>query len=460
MVDLSKQSGEQLMKERMTKPGWLLGGLTVALLSLATVPAQAQLGVIPGISGPSFNLSTGTGHITTPDGDSLLIWGYGSGVPQYPGPTLIVNQGDLVTINLINNLPQPTSIVFPGQGDDPATPADESVTASVPVGTCPGASGCLLTAEAAAGGGTARYTFTATHAGTYLYHSGTNAELQIEMGLFGSIIVRPNGFDQGTNRAAYGAPNTDYIAEYLFVLSEMDPSVHTKVELGLYDQVDFTQYDPRLWFCNGRNAPDTLADANIPWMPHQPYNCLPIIHPGERLLARFIGASHHLHPLHTHGNNFNVIAQDGRLLTTTPDDQGATGAGPDLSRSANTLATAPIKTYDAIWDWTGKELGWDIYGHADTDPLEPYEYAPDHGRPMPVLLPELQDMVFGGFWSGSPFLGAYGDLPPGEGGLNIGGGLYHIWHSHTEKELVNNDVFPGGMLTFCVVVPHDVLPFP
>ena len=165
------------MKERMTKPGWLLGGLIVALLSLATTPAQAQLGIIPGVSGSSFNLSTGTGHITTPDGDSLLIWGYGSGIPQYPGPTLIVNQGDTVTINLTNNLPQPTSIVFPGQQDDPTTPADESVTASG--GTCPGASGCLLTAEAAAGGGSVSYTFTATHAGTYLYHSGTDSELQI-----------------------------------------------------------------------------------------------------------------------------------------------------------------------------------------------------------------------------------------------------------------------------------------
>ena len=458
MADLCKQSGDEFMRERKTQSKWLLAGLTLALLSLASVPAHAQLGVIPGISGPSFNLSTGTGYITTPDGDSLLIWGYGSGVPQYPGPTLIVNQGDTVTINLTNNLPQPTSIIFPGQGDDPSTPADESVAASG--GTCPGTAGCLLTAEATENGGTASYTFTATHAGTYLYHSGTNAELQIEMGLFGAIIVRPNGFDQTSNRIAYDAPGTDYVAEYLLLFSEMDPAVHEKADLGLYSQIDFTQYDPRLWFVNGRNAPDTLADQNIPWMPHQPYNALPIIHPGERLLTRIIGASHNLHPWHMHGNNLDVIAQDGRLLTTTPEDQGATAAGPDLRRSANTVATAPLKTYDGIWEWTGSELGWDIYGHIDTDPMEPFEYAPDHGKSLPVILPEFQDLAFGGFWSGSPFLGAYGDLPPGEGGLNIGGGLYHIWHSHSEKELINNDVFPGGMLTFCVVVPHDVLAFP
>ena len=33
---------------------------------------------------------------------------------QYPGPTLIVNQGDTVKIVLNNTLPVPVSIIFPG----------------------------------------------------------------------------------------------------------------------------------------------------------------------------------------------------------------------------------------------------------------------------------------------------------------------------------------------------------
>jgi len=36
---------------------------------------------------------------------------------QIPGPTLIVHQGDMVTVNLTNNLPAAagnTSILFPG----------------------------------------------------------------------------------------------------------------------------------------------------------------------------------------------------------------------------------------------------------------------------------------------------------------------------------------------------------
>jgi len=28
-----------------------------------------------------------------------------------------------------------------------------------------------------------------------------------------------------------------------------------------------------------------------------------------------------------------------------------------------------------------------------------------------------------------------------------------MWHSHTERELVNNDIYPGGMLTMMVIVP-------
>jgi hypothetical protein len=68
-----------------------------------------------------------------------------------------------------------------------------------------------------------------------------------------------------------------------------------------------------------------------------------------------------------------------------------------------------------------------------------------------VALPHQQDLTFGQFYSGSPFLGALGSLPPGEGGFNPNGGFLFMWHSHSEKEIVNNDIFPGGMLTMMFV---------
>ena len=417
-------------------------GLIAVLLAilLSALPFRVDA-VIDGITGPSFNLTAEADYINTPDGDSLLIWGYAAdgGVAQIPGPTLIVTEGDTVTINLSNNLPLPASIVFPGL---------EGVVAF-------GGTAGLLTQESIGAGDTVTYAFTATHPGTYMYHSGTRPELQIEMGLSGTIIIRPNS---GAN-FAYNDPGSAFDHEYLFFQSEMDPVVHELVALAtnnptqfdqIIGQIDNTTYNPVLWFLNGRNGPDTMGAAFDPLRPNQPYNCLPRIHPGETMLLRVVGGGRDMHPFHTHGNHLKVIARDGRLLESAP------GSGLDLARVDFTLQTVPGNTYDALWDWTGKGLGWDIYGHAPGDPMEPNEHAADHGKALPVILPEQQDLAFGGFYSGNPFLGQFSSLPPGEGGLNLNGGLFFMWHSHAERELVNNDIFPGGMMTMCIVEPPGV----
>jgi len=428
--------------------------VTIALLFLFAPSIYAQA-IVPGSSGPSptptFNLVTGTASFPTPDGDSLFVWLYGDGSNpvQYPGPTLIVNQGDTVTVSLTNNLTTvPVSIVFPGQGP---------VTAS-------GDSQGLLTWEADPGGGAASYSFVASHPGTYIYHSGTNTELQVEMGLLGAIIVRPAGFDQSTNRTAYGTPDSAYDHEYLFLLSEMDPYIHDLVDFGFMNLVDNTEAFPVFWFINGRNGVDTLSDHFVPWRPNQPYGALARTRPGEKVLLRLIGGGRDQHAFHPHGNHSRIIARDGRLLSSN----GGTSA--NLATDQFTISPTPGGTVDSIFDWTSKGLGWDIYGTGSgfqhfclgnnlnagpkpgIDPAtgEDCEY---HGVPIPVTLPGLQDLTFGGWYSGSPFLGHFGQLPPGEGGLNLNGGLFFMWHSHNEKELTNFDIFPGGMLSFVVIEP-------
>jgi FtsP/CotA-like multicopper oxidase with cupredoxin domain len=165
---------------------------------------------------------------------------------------------------------------------------------------------------------------------------------------------------------------------------------------------------------------------------------------------RVINAGQDLHPFHHHGNNATVIARDGRMLESAP------GTGPDIGVSDFTIKTVPGQTYDALFEWTGKGLGWDMYGHAPGDPMEANEYAGDHGRPFPVVLPNQTDLTFGGFYSGSPYLGVFGALPPGQGGLNLNAGYFFMWHSHTEVELTNNDIFPGGMMTMLIVEPNGV----
>ena len=443
------------VKRAIRGAGLLTIAVTAMLLLLFTANAEA---VIQGLTGTTFDLSVKEDHISTPIGGSVLIWGYADGKnrAQYPGPTLIVNQGATVTVNLTNNLKMdmPVSIVFPGQSNVEAAAVGNKTQQG------------LLTLEALRGG-TVTYTFTATRAGTYLYHSGTRPELQVEMGLLGAIIVRPYaGADH-----VYNHPATHFDHEYLFLLSEMDPRIHDLIEFtrpadletALTNTDYFSDYFPNYWFINGRNAPDTMAMAGVSWLPTQPYNCMPLTHPGDRMLMRVINAGRDLHPFHHHGNHARVLARDGRLLESSP------GLGPDVSYEVFTVQSIPGETVDAIFTWTGKGLGWDMYGHDGTeadictgyDPNDPNtffdtvtkEYCPDHGKPFPVTLPENQELTFGGFWSGSPFLGALGSLPPGEGGLNPNGGYVYMWHSHTEKEMTNYDIFPGGMMTMLIVEP-------
>jgi FtsP/CotA-like multicopper oxidase with cupredoxin domain len=332
------------------------------------------------------------------------------------------------------------SIVFPGH----------DVTAS-------GGVEGLLTREAPPGG-TVAYTFVASRPGTFAYHSGTRPELQIEMGLTGALVVRPTGFSAIAPQA-YGHAGTGYDREYLFFLTEMDLDLHNAVEQQVAGpgpiDVATEPYDPEYWFINGRTAPDTMAMEGTATLPNQPYNCMPRMLPGERLLMRVVGGGRQLHAFHHHGNHARVLARDANLLAS-----GGALTGPNLF----TLTPVPGGTVDAIFEWTGKGLGWDIYGHqvGDGSTCTPdaagydtatREWCADHNQEIPVVLPEIQNLTVGGFWTGSPFLGALGSIPPGQGGLNPNAGFTYMWHSHVEREMVNNDVFPGGLMTMLVVEP-------
>jgi manganese oxidase len=386
--------------------------------------AGVSQATVDGITGPTFNLTAKSGYITTPEGGRLFTWGYanGSGSMQYPGPTMIVNEGATVVVHLTNQLLVPVSIVFPGQ--------DNVVASGGTVGT--------MTHDALASGGTVTYTFVASHPGTFAYQSGTDTVLQTEMGLFGALVVR-----SATAGQAYDHADSAYDREYLFLESQMDPVVHELVETNRTSLVDWSSYTPEYWFLNGRNAPDTMDDSFVPWLPNQPYSCMPRMHPGEKLLLRIVNEGG-LHPFHTHGNHMLMIGQDGKLL------QSAGATGIDLAHLNFTYTLPTGGTADCLFTWTGEKLGWDIYGHAPTDPLQPGEYAPDHGKPFPVVLPDPKDVVYGAFYSGSPFLGTFGYYPP-PGTLDLTAGYFYMWHSHKEEEIVNNNVFPGGMMTMLIV---------
>lgn len=461
------------------------------LAALATLALQAQAGIAglwgsagadaaPGAA-RSFSLIAADGHINAADGVQIYMWGYGDaarGRMQYIGPTLKVKEGDTVTVSLENRLPVRTSILFPGQA---------GVQAS---GGSPG----VLTTEAAPTQ-TVTYTFTASHPGTYLYQSGTQPGLQVEMGLVGALIVYP-----ATAGTAYNHASTAYDRETLLVSSEADSKLHQSV----YEQVqafraanpapdaegsfsaDLAHRFPDYWFLNGRTSPDVFADNEVGELPLQPYNCLPRVHPGEKILFRMAGAGTDLHPMHHHGNNSWAIARDGRMLSSN-----AATLGANLAVSDYTIPVVPGETYDAIWTWTGKHLGWDVFGATcnaaqpvspqncrfgkynasgvqtsppaivpGSSPPRPYtstqDPVADMYKPIPVRLPTPLELSYGEFYSGSPYLGDFGVRPVGTGFANTSAAFFHMFHSHNEREVVNGGIYPGGMLTMIVVEPFSV----
>lgn len=425
------------MKQNVRKCLSIPIGVAAILLLFWIVPASAT---IQGLTGTTFNFTAKSGYISTTDGNSIFMWGYGvNGNMQMPGPTLILTEGQSVTINLTNALPMAVSMVFPGQTGVAAT------------GGMPG----LLTREAVPGGAVT-YTFTASNPGTYLYYSGTRPELQVEMGLVGAIVIRPLGaVPAGFVDRAYGDDETAFNREFLFLLQEIEPRVHDLARQELFDQIDYTIPRPTHqgivhWMITGRDGPDTLAADFTPSLPTQPYGSLARMHPGEVTLMRIIGAGRQAHPFHAHGNQHNQIAHDGRLLQSAP------GEGPDMQESVFTSNVNPGMTIDARFTWTGAGLGWDVYGHQPSDPLETNEDATYHGVAAPVVLPDFKTLTDGQFWSGSFYLGTSNILPPGEGGYNPTAAYFYMWHSHSEKELTTNNIFPGGMLTFGIVEPWNV----
>ena len=550
------------MKYAISKTQLFLALVVAMTLCLA----PAAFAAVPGITGPTFNLTAQTAYLNQPDGSSVYSWGYGCSVAptgfapaaianakcpamQVPGPTLIVREGDTVTVILSNGLPTAagnTSILFPGFQVCAGTISGVSPTN--PAGTCTpsatdGVAG-LLTQEAAPAG-TVTYQFVATAPGTHPYYSGTQGDLQIEMGLYGAVIVLPASVptncttglaaanlqveaawgesDFRLSQAAYDHPKSCYDREYLFQWAEMDPSIHrtalaqvtatagcTAGAPGCSLNVPTEPYHPSYFLINGRSMPDLMDPNYAPEYPHQPYNGNPHIHPGELMLIRTVGQGRWQHPFHEHANHVRILARDGNLILS--QSAPATDLAGILMFDTD---TTPGQAFDGIFYFTGRGLNWDMYGHhgGTTDPygdanailpcvpdsngyytlnsvppapvstINYYEWCQDHNKPVqvapfgdvaaggPATLPDPNIFTNGAWYGGTPYLGPDATLRAGNpacaGTKNANCALLQpsntqanpanergwafMWHSHNEREITTNNVFPGGMLMMLLV---------
>ena len=530
------------MKTAISKKRLLLTPVLALFLAVAAHAA------VPGITGPTFNLTAQTAFLNQPDGSMVYSWGYGcNGTPggfapaaisaatcptmQVPGPTLIVTEGQTVTVNLLNGLPAAagnTSILFPGF----------NVTAT-------GGVQGLLTQEAAPAG-SVTYKFVASSPGTHAYYSGTQSDLQIEMGMYGAVVVLPASVpaacstglpltNPGGNKtaqsfwhetdfrlssAAYDSPKACYDREYLFQWAEMDSNIHAQALAqvtalngcvagapGCSLNVPTEPYHPAYFVINGRSMPDLMDGNYAAEYPHQPYNGNPHMHPGEMTLIRSIGQGRWQHPFHEHANHVRILGKDGNMILA-----------PDGTNLAGLLMfntdTTPGEAFDGIFYFTGRGLNWDPYGHHLGDTSDPsaslsctpdangyntgaptainyFEWCQDHNKPLevapfgdvaaggPATLPDANIFTNGPWYGGTPYLGPDATLrgggtqacasATGSTAANASStcsslqpsniqanpqserGWAYMWHSHNEREITTNNVFPGGMLMMMLV---------
>ena len=144
----------------------------------------------------SERLTPATGTVPVGAGESHDSWFYDE---QYPGPELRAKEGERLRVDVVNRLSAATTIHWHG------------VPVPNPMDGVPG-----LTQEPIQSGESFRYEFEATPAGTYLYHSHVN--FQLDRGLVGPLIIEEQ------------SPHVDYDKDVTLFLDDYlpaEPSVDT-----------------------------------------------------------------------------------------------------------------------------------------------------------------------------------------------------------------------------------------
>ncbi|MDL1984508.1 MAG: Ig-like domain-containing protein [Deltaproteobacteria bacterium] len=257
-----------------------------------------------------------------PDGTPITMWGFALDTGQVCEPTTLpawdvgptLTDADLVagslTINLRNCLSEEVSIVIPGQAAvlNPVTFMDGQGRTRVK----------SFTTETPDDGTTVvPYTWTGLKPGTFLYQSGTHPAKQVQMGLYGSLIVLP-----ATAGAAYDPsltnPDTAFDTEVVLLYSEIDPALHDPVPATAQP----INYKPQYFLVNGNpyeNGDPALTAGNV----------------SQNTLIRFLNAGLKTHVPTLLGAYMRVIAEDGNLYP--------------YAREQYSVHLAAGKTMDAIW---------------------------------------------------------------------------------------------------------------
>ncbi len=323
-----------------------------------------------------------------------------------PGPTLRATEGDTVRVVLRNALDQETSIHWHGLHVPNAMDG------------VPG-----LTQPPVRPGETFTYEFTASHAGTFMYHPHINSVAQIDNGLYGLLIIDPQQpdptrFDKEftmmlgawmlrppaaghgpASMPGMGGPRGGEPTARAQVLTELLAAGAGDARVTQFSQALGLTPAQGLDVLRGVRALGGAAaggQTEPPGGMEMDYNyftingkAYPAVEPwtvkqGDLVRVRIVNISNLGHPMHLHGQDFKVIAKDGEPLRE--------------QWIGNTLSVAPGETYDivflannpGIWVFHCHELH-----HTENAGVEPgglvqviqYEGAVPSSAPAPAAAP-------------------------------------------------------------------------
>ena len=270
-------------------------------------------------------------------GAPINIWGFSStgvaGSATAPGPLLVVNQGDTVSVTLHNQIAgQQVSLTFPGQ---PTTAF---------------AAGSLSAAAEETGIGSAdpakTYTFTASRAGTFIYEAGhtANGTRQVAMGLAGALVVRSSD-GSAYGPPATGYPTTSYDDDAVVVLSEIDPALNAAPAT-----FDMRKFAPAYRLINGKPFPSTDLISTDQ---------------GHTVLLRYANVGSQSHSMSLLGGDQTQVAQDGHAMNYA---EAEVAMAVEPGATADTLVTMPSgpESKVALFEAAGR---LDNNGQTTADPV-------------------------------------------------------------------------------------------
>jgi FtsP/CotA-like multicopper oxidase with cupredoxin domain len=437
-----------------------------------------------------------------------------AGNAQFPAPVIYASVGDVVEIRLKNlgvaanpfAPNDPHSIHLHGLDVDAANDGvPETSLGAVPANLCldgsTAANGICdpkKTGGPAPGAGNVIvYMFSPTHAGTYMYHCHQEADIHVQMGMFGALVVYDPadlaaavGPGQSLGGTLYGHP---YDKDYVMLISEFDVRGH-QAEEGTYKAnswdpkpYNWALYRPQYWQVNGISFPNTIHAA---WPSGYTYAQWLAAHPGyetlytgsvsggggawgtagEKVLLRVINMGFETQPLHMHGYHGKIIGSDQRGWPWA-NQPGITPFNVGMEK--NTLSISSGETYEWLVDF-GQQSFQSFYEpgtqsrYYDGIPGGPCEGdIITAGQPLPApntpvsnafqncpAIPEFGDPTLAGIvdYIGGPTVT---DLvvPAGVSDPAFATSQYFPFHNHDDYKATNNGIYPGGQFTFLVPTP-------